>query len=166
MHKLVNSYEKRMKNFVLKLAENPIILKNSPKYSKKFQKSYHSLLTFSPDNITTKKIFSIKNYKPDKERVNEIILNKAILDQYLEQFEKSKNKRALKYKKRQEPTLIQPSMRYTSRTDIERIYDIIRNNENYYLNFHLIYLHYVNHIHHNYFLPYYMIVAQFFLNFF
>ena len=134
INNLVKSYEKRMKSFVLKLAESQTIQKNNPKYSKKLQKLYHPLQTFSSNNnISIKKNFSYKNYKPEKERINEIILNKTLLDQYIEQNEKIKNKMALKYKKRFEPKLIQPSMRYTSRTDLERIYDIIRNNENYYL---------------------------------
>ena len=133
MHKLVNSYEKRMKNFVLKLAENPGVLRGNTNNTKKLKKSYHPLLTVSPNNISIKKNFSIKNYKPEKERIKEIILNKTIIEQYIEQFEKAKNKRALKYKKTHEPKLIQPSMRYRSRTDIERIYDIIRNSENYYV---------------------------------
>ena len=133
MHKLVDSYEKRMKNFVLKLAENPRVLRGNTNNTKKLKKSYHPLLTVSPNNISIKKNFSIKNYKPEKERIKEIILNKTIIEQYIEQFEKAKNKRALKYKKAHEPKLIQPSMRYRSRTDIERIYDIIRNSENYYI---------------------------------
>ena len=132
MNKLVKSYEKRMKNFILKLAENPKI-QNKSQNSKKLQKSYNSLLTYSPNNISIKKNFCFKKYKPEKERINEIILNKTILDQYIEKIEKTKNKRALKYKKSHEPILIQPVMRYTSRTDIERIYDNIRNKENYYV---------------------------------
>ena len=124
MKKLVNNYEKRIKNYVLKMAENPIIIKNNNKIQ--------SLLTFSQDYNLIKKNFSIKNYKPDKERVEEILLHKAILDKYLEKIGKINNIRELKYKKRKEAKLIQPSMRYTGRTDLERIYDVIRKKENYY----------------------------------
>ena len=124
MKKLVNNYENRIKNYVLKMAENPIIIKNNNKFQ--------SLLTFSQDYNLIKKNFSIKNYKPDKERVEEILLHKAILDKYLEKIGKINNIRELKYKKRKEAKLIQPSMRYTGRTDLERIYDVIRKKENYY----------------------------------
>ena len=124
MKKLVNSYETRIKNYVLKMAENPIIIKKDNKIQ--------SSLTFSQDYNLTKKNFSVKNYKPDKERVEEILLHKAILDKYLENIGKINILREIKYKKRKEAKLIQPSMRYTGRTDLERIYDVIRKNENYY----------------------------------
>ena len=124
MKKLVNNYENRIKNYVLKMAENPIIIKNNNKIQ--------SLLTFSQDYNLIKKNFRIKNYIPDKERLDEILLHKAILDKYLEKIGKINNIRELKYKKRKEAKLIQPSMRYTGRTDLERIYDVIRKKENYY----------------------------------
>ena len=127
MNKLVNKYETRIKNFVLKMAEN-----SKNKNNNKNQKSYQPLFTFSPYNNTFKNQFNLKNYKPDKERVEEILFHKTILDKYLEKIEKTNIKRELKLKKGSESKLIQPSMRYTGRTDLERIYDVIRKNENYY----------------------------------
>ena len=130
MNKLVNTYEARIKNYVLKMAETPIVNK---KNNNKNRNSCQSLLTFSPDNNLIKKHFGYKTYIPDKERVEEIILNKTILDKYLEKIGKINIKRELKNKNRNEPKLIQPFMRYTARTDLERIYDVIKKNENYYI---------------------------------
>ena len=132
INKLLNSYEENVKNFVLKMVENPIILKKN----RNNQNSNHPKLIFSPNhtnnNISLRKKFFIKNYTPEKEKINEIIQNKKILDKYLEKMKKSKIKQDKIYRKNREPNLIQPSMRYTGRTDFERIYDIIKKKENFY----------------------------------
>ena len=130
MNKLVNTYEARIKNYVLKMAETPIVNK---KNNNKNKNSCQPLLTFSPDNNLIKKHFGYKTYIPDKERVEEIVINKTILDKYLEKIGKINIKRELKNKNKNEPKLIQPVMRYAARTDLERIYDVIKKNENYYI---------------------------------
>ena len=130
MNKLVNTYEARIKNYVLKMAETPIVNK---KNNNKNRNSCQPLLTFSPDNNLIKKHFGYKTYIPDKERVEEIVINKTILDKYLEKIGKINIKRELKNKNKNEPKLIQPVMRYAARTDLERIYDVIKKNENYYI---------------------------------
>ena len=129
MIKLVNNYEERIKNFVLKIAENPIIIN---KNNNKHQNSNHPLLIFSSNNFSTRKKFKIKNYTTDKERVNEILHNNTISNRYLNKIEKDKTKQDIIYKRNNKPHLMQPYMRYNARTDLERIYDIIRNQDNFY----------------------------------
>lgn len=58
--------------------------------------------------------------------------NKAILDKYLDKIEQSKKKQEKIYKITHEPKLVQPSMRFTARSDLERIYDLIKDKDNYY----------------------------------
>ena len=130
MFKLINNYERRMKNFVLKMAESPLVLKNN-KINKNNNLLSSRLLTFS-NTISKNKNFSIKNYKSDKQRVDEIMQNKAILDKYLDKIEQSKKKQEKIYKITHEPKLVQPSMRFTARSDLERIYDLIKDKDNYY----------------------------------
>ena len=130
MFKLINNYERRMKNFVLKMAESPLVLKNN-KINKNNNILSSRLLTFS-NTISKNKNFSIKNYKSDKQRVDEIMQNKAILDKYLDKIEQSKKKQEKIYKITHEPKLVQPSMRFTARSDLERIYDLIKDKDNYY----------------------------------
>ena len=119
-----------MKNFVLKMAESPLVLKNNI-INKNNNLLSSRLLTFS-NTISKNKNFSIKNYKSDKQRVDEIMQNKAILDKYLDKIEKSKKKQEKIYKITHEPKLVQPSMRFTARSDLERIYDLIKDKDNYY----------------------------------
>ena len=132
MLKLVNNYEERIKNFVLKIAENPIIIKKNNNNDLNSKQSSLIFSSNNSNNISFRKNFRIKNYTTDKERVNEIIHNKTILDKYLQKIENEKKKQEIIYKKNNEPKLVQPCMRYTARTDLERIYDIIRNQENFY----------------------------------
>jgi len=130
MFKLINNYERRMKNFVLKMAQSPLVLENN-KINKNNNLLSSKLLTFS-NTISKNKNFSIKNYKSDKQRVEEIMQNKAILDKYLDKIEQSKKKQEKIYKITHEPKLVQPSMRFTARSDLERIYDLIKDKDNYY----------------------------------
>ena len=126
MIKLVNNYDERIKNFVLKIAENPKIINNN-----QYLNSNKPLLIFSSNN-SKRKQFKIKNFTTDKERVNEIMHNNNILNKYLNKIERAKKKKEVFNIMNSKKNLIQPSMRYTARTDLERIYDIIKNQENYY----------------------------------
>ena len=47
----------------------------------------------------------------------------------MEEISRIKKKKEKIRKKRNEPKLIQPSMRFTARTDLERVYDVLRNRE-------------------------------------
>jgi len=126
MKKMIKNYENRIKDFVLKMVEKPILVKNEKdKYSTSRQEFYAS----NSNKILYKRGFQFKSYKSDKERINELLKGKESLDKYLKEIEKMKKKRELKMKKRKEPKLIQPSMRFTARTDLERVYDILKKRE-------------------------------------
>ena len=107
MQKLVTKYENRMREFVLKMAEKPVMIKKSK------------------DKFST----TSKSYKSDKERIHEFLKGKESLDRYLEEISKEKKRKEKIKKKRNEPKLIQPSMRFTARTDFERVYDILKNRQ-------------------------------------
>ena len=126
MIKLINNYESRMKDFVLKMAEKPIILK---KERDKYSTSRQEFFALTSNKILDKKGFQFKSYKSDKERINEFLKGKQSLDKYLDEISKLKRKKEKIRKKRNEPKLIQPSMRFTARTDLERVYDILKNRE-------------------------------------
>ena len=125
MQKLVSKYENRMREFVLKMAEKPVMVK---KTKDKFYTTRQEFLFLTSNKILDKKGFQFKSYKSDKERIHEFLKGKESLDRYLEEISKEK-KRKEKKKKRNEPKLIQPSMRFTARTDFERVYDILRNRQ-------------------------------------
>ena len=126
MTKLIQNYESRMKDFVLKMAETPIILK---KQRDKYSTSRQEFFALTSNKILDKKGFQFKSYKSDKERINEFLKGKESLDKYLEEISKLKRKQEKIRKKRNEPKLIQPSMRFTARSDLERVYDILRKRE-------------------------------------
>lgn len=123
MKKLVDNYEKRIKNFVLKLAEHPIIVKkNKDKYLTSREEFYAS----NSNKIIDKKGFSFKFYKTEKERINEYIKEKNKIDKYISRNVKPKRKKSPEIK------LIQPSMRFKARTDLERVYDVLKTRESIY----------------------------------
>ena len=126
MSKLIKNYESRMKDFVLKMVEKPIILK---KERDKYSTSRQEFFALTSNKILDKKGFQFKSYKSDKERINEFLKGKQSLDKYLEEISKIKRKKEKIRKKRNEPKLIQPSMRFTARSDLERVYDILRKRE-------------------------------------
>ena len=124
MQKLVSKYENRMREFVLKMAEKPVMVK---KTKDKFSTARQEFLSKTSNRILDKKGFQFKSYKSDKERIHEFLKGKETLDKYLEQISKEKKKKEKLKKKRNEPKLIQPSMRFTARTDFERVFDILKN---------------------------------------
>jgi len=123
MKKLVDNYEKRIKNFVLKLAEHPIIVKkNKDKYLTSREEFYAN----NSHKIIDKKGFSFKFYKTEKERIDEYIKEKSKIDKYISRNVKPKRKKTPEIK------LIQPSMRFKARTDLERVYDVLKTRESIY----------------------------------
>ena len=97
MQKLVNKYENRMREFVLKMAEKPIMIKKS---KDKFSTSRQEFFALTSNKILDKKGFQFKSYKSDKERINELVKGKELLDKYLEGISKEK-KRKEKLKKKE-----------------------------------------------------------------
>ena len=86
--------------------------------------------SINPENLLKDGIDIIyKSYKSDKQRINEFLKGKESLDRYLEEISKEKKRKEKIKKKRNEPKLIQPSMRFTARTDFERVYDILKNRQ-------------------------------------
>ena len=120
---LVDNYEKRIKNFIIKLAEKPIIVK---KLKNKLLTSREDYYAKNSNKIIDKKGFSFKFYKTEKERIDEYVNEKEKIDNYLAKNSKKKEKA-----KSLEVTLIQPSMRFKARSDLERVYDILKNRENF-----------------------------------
>ena len=126
MTKLVNNYEKRINDFVLKMAEKPIIIK---KQKDKYSTSRQEFYAITSNKILYKKGFQFKSYKSDRERINEFLKGKESVDKYLEKIARIKKRNEKINKKKNEPKLIQPSMRFTARTDLERVYDVLKNRE-------------------------------------
>ena len=124
MQKLVTKYENRMRDFVLKMAEKPVMIKKS---KDKFSTSRQEFFALTSNKILDKKGFQFKSYKSDKERINEFLKGKESLDKYLEEIAKEKKRKEKLKKKKNIPKLVQPSMRFTARTDFERVYDILKN---------------------------------------
>ena len=94
MNKLIEGYENRIKDFVLKMAEKPIIIKNN---EDKYMTTRQELYASSSNKILDKKGFIFNSFKSDKQRINEILKNKEILEEYLAKtVEKIKKKNWLK----------------------------------------------------------------------
>jgi hypothetical protein len=127
MNKLIKGYETRMKDYILKMAQKPIIIK---KQKDKYSTSRQELLATSSNKILDKKGFQFKSYRSDKERIKEYLIRKESIDKYLDEISIIKRKKEILNKKKNEPKLIQPSMRFTARSDLERVFDIIKNREN------------------------------------
>ena len=119
---MIQNYESRINKFVLKMAETPIIIKkNNDKYST----TREEFLAKTSNNILDKKGFIFKSYKTDRERINQMIKDKNDLDKYIPKNIKPKQK----IKDWNENKLIQPSMRFTARCDLERVYDVLKQRE-------------------------------------
>ena len=127
MKKLIENYENRMKEYVLKMAEKPIILKRN---NDKQMTSRQELHASSSNRILDKKGFIFTSYKSDKDRINEFIKSKEILEQYLFKNNNKKRKKSEFAKKLKQMSFVQPSMHFMKRTDIEKIYDILKKKNN------------------------------------
>ena len=122
MNKLLEGYEQRINEFVLKMAEKPIILKNNKdKYMTNRQKLYAS----TSNKILDKKGFVFKSYKSDKERIDEILKNKEILEHIFSKNNEKRRKQEFA-EKIKEIKFIQPSMHFKKRSGLEKIYDIFK----------------------------------------
>ena len=92
------------------------------KNSDKYLTTREEFLAKTSKNILDKKGFTFKSYKTDKERVNEIVKHKNDLEKIIP-------KKKTKSKISQQITMIQPSMRFTARTDLERVLDVLKGRE-------------------------------------
>lgn len=130
MNKLLEGYDQRIKEFILRMEEKPIILKNNKeKYMTTRQEFYAS----SANKILDKKGFLFKSFKSDKERIKEVIKNKEILENYISKNKGKRKKQKQEFiKKLKQIKFEQPSMHFKKRTGLERIYDIFK--KKHYLN--------------------------------
>ena len=88
MQKLVSKYENRMREFVFKMAEKPVVIKKS---KDKFLTTRQEFFALTSDKILHKKGFQFKSYKSDKERIQEFLKGKeSILNQIFPQKEEPK----------------------------------------------------------------------------
>ena len=136
MSKLINNYENRIKDFVLKMVENPIIVK---KEKDKYMTTRQELYASSSNKILDKKGFVFTSFKSDKERVNDFMRRKEALNKYLTKKIPKHRKAAEFLKKLHEVKFTQPSMHFKARTELEKVYDILRktntlNKEQKFLN--------------------------------
>ena len=112
---LSKNYENRMKNFIFSMVEKPIILhKNS------FQEEKNNK-TFSAKN------FKLGEFKTDKQRLKIMEAYKDKLKKYEEKRKDVEKKRnILKIKNHRDFIIIQPDMRFNSRTKLEKIIEKIQ----------------------------------------
>ena len=107
-------YEKRMKNFIFSLCEKPVLLRKSPS---------ENLLNKTFDG----KNFIFGEYKTEKQRLQEREAYKNELNKYDKQRKDIDKKRSLlKVKNNRDYLLIQPEMRFTSKTKLEKIIDNLK----------------------------------------
>ena len=125
MKRLINGYENRVNEFISKMIDNPIVIRNN---KEKQMTTREELYAKSSNKILDKKGFVFKSYKSDKERINEIVKDKEFIENIL-----SKNSEKLKKQefdqKLKQINYFQPSMRFKKRTGLEQIYDLFKKKE-------------------------------------
>lgn len=104
------------------MAQTPIIIK---KADDKYSTSREEFLAKTSNKILDKKGFIFKYYKTDRERINQMLKDKNDLDKYIPKTNRPKPK----IKDWGENKLVQPSMRFTARCDLERVYDVLKQRE-------------------------------------
>ena len=125
MDMLVSKYENRIKNFVFQMAEKPIVVK---KEKEKRMSCREELFAETSDKILSKKGFVFTSYKTDKERIKEHLERQSQLNKYYSsQTDNSYHPHFFSQKNKY--NLIQPSMRFKPRTDLERVYDSLKERE-------------------------------------
>ena len=130
MNELSKRYNNRMKNFILNLCENPIILG---------QNEGNDNLTKSQEILNNqneeKNDFVFGNYISDKKKIELINQEKNILKEYEEknkQYQKKREKICSRNKK--DIILLQPRMRFGPREEIENIVESINKNGSFNIN--------------------------------
>ena len=116
--KLAKNYDNRMNDFILTMCQNPIILykKDNP-YNKNKQ-------------YINKNYFVFGDFKTDKERLESLEEEKKILKSFQKKREDDEKIRNItKIKNHRNLMIIQPKMRFNSRTKLENIIEIIKKKE-------------------------------------
>ena len=125
MKRLINGYENRVKEFISKMIDNPIVIRN---LKEKQMTTREELYTKSSNKIIDKKGFVFKSYRSDKERINEIVKDKEFIENILSKNSEKLKKQELAQKLKQ-INYFQPSMRFKKRTGLEQIYDLFKKKE-------------------------------------
>ena len=120
---LSQNYDNRMKKFIYSMCEKPIILQKGSNQD--------------PMNQTfNKKKFIFGEYKTEKKRLEEMELYKNKLKEYDQERKNIEKKRTLlKIKNKRDLLLIQPEMRFTSKTQLEKIIDSIKKEDMFKVDF-------------------------------
>ena len=117
LKKLKRNYDNRMNDFILTMCQNPIILN-------KQQNPYDK------DIDLRKKHFSFGYFKTDKERIKSLEQENKILKKYDEKRTNEEKKRnIIKIKNHRNLMIIQPKMRFNSRTKLEKIIEKIQKDD-------------------------------------
>ena len=116
LDKLTQNYNDRMNEFIFSMCENPILLEREDNPNNNNKKI-----------IKTKDHFFFGYFKTDKERLESMEEEKKLLEKYDEKRRKDEKKRnILKIKSHKDYIIIQPKMRFNSRTKLENIIEIIK----------------------------------------
>ena len=122
--KLKRNYDNRMNDFILTMCQNPIILPKQDNNNNNSFTNKKDIIKFKNNH------FTFGYFKTDKERVESLEKQKTILKKYEEKREKDeKNRNISKIKKHRNLMIIQPKMRFNSRTKLENIIEIIKKKE-------------------------------------
>ena len=114
---LSQNYDNRMKNFIYSMCENPIIL-NKNTNEDIMNKTFN------------KKKFIFGEYKTEKQRLEQMEAYKNKLKEYDRERKKIDKKRnLLKVINKRDLMLIQPEMKFTSKTKLEKIIDNIKKDD-------------------------------------
>jgi hypothetical protein len=114
-NKMVENYENRIKSFIYEMATSPIKIKD---YSNNISSTRQEFLEEENQKIIGSKGFVFKSFKTEKERVADYLKERNTI------FSKI-NVDQIRESKSPNPEIVQPSMRFKPRTDLERIYDTI-----------------------------------------
>jgi hypothetical protein len=127
IEKLVTGYENRLKHFIYNMASEPILIKDS---SVNIQTTRKQLLDEQVDKIRDGHGFVLKGFKTEKQRIEDYLdeKNYGYIDKREKEFikflnSKNNDKSVKSPKKQKESIIVQPSMRFKARSDLERIYD-------------------------------------------
>jgi len=145
MPELVNKYENRLKDFLYKMAQNPMVIKDHNIAITSTRKDY---LEEENHKILAGKGFVLKKFKTEKQRLQErmnirdaLELGEDLLKMIpygenisnISQISNNVNKTMLKlkafYESKKEqfkaPNIKQPNMRFTAKNNLERIFDAL-----------------------------------------
>ena len=132
INNLTKNYNKRMKNFVLNLCENPVILGENY-YNEKLSKTQSEFFINNNNYEKEKKnYFVFGDYMTDKKKVELINKEKLILQKFQEMNKKCQKKRdIINARKNNINVLLQPKMKFGPREEIENIVETMNKNGNY-----------------------------------